>query len=97
MNSETDSQHSHQGFISQRINDGADHRLLIPLSGDPAIDQVSDTSVEEKTSCPCMSIMNDKIANDRCSYQTRESENIRNRVYVLMCQIPRDACPKLFS
>lgn len=84
LDSQTHRQNGHQGLVSHRINHRADYRLQVPLSRDPAIDQISNTGVGEESKSPRMVIMYDEIATDRSGDQTGEGKNVRNGVDVFV-------------
>lgn len=39
----------HQGLIGHRVDDGADNSLLLPLPGDPAVEEVSNSGIGEES------------------------------------------------
>lgn len=57
-------QHRHQKFIGHRINNASNDSLQLPFPSDPAIDQVADPGISEKTDGPYMLIMQDEVSND---------------------------------
>lgn len=63
LGGETSYQHCHQEFVGHRINDAPDDSLQFPFPSDPAVDQITDSSISEKANRPYVLIMQDEVAN----------------------------------
>lgn len=64
LGGETSYQHCHQELVGHGINNASDDRLQFPFASDPAIDQIADSRISEKTDSPYMLVMQDEVAND---------------------------------
>jgi len=64
FDSKTADEYGHESLVSHGVDDASNYSLQFPSSRDPTVDKVSDTSICEEAHCPCMLIVEHKIAYD---------------------------------
>jgi hypothetical protein len=84
FDSKTDRQDCHERFVRHGINHCPNHSLEVPSSGNPAIDQISDSSIRKESNCPGVVIVQHKIAYDGCSDEAGESQDVGESVDIFM-------------
>lgn len=84
LGSKTNRQNRHQSLISHRINHGADNGLAIPPARNPSIQQIRDAGIREQSDSPDIRIMQDVVANDWRSKQSRKREKVGEVVNVFV-------------
>ena len=90
LNGEADGQDGHQGLVRHGVDDCSDNGFAVPASRNPAIEKVGHAGIGKEAHGPGMCVVEDQVADDGSGDESRERQEIRDRVYIFVKHIAFD-------